>query len=84
MRKAMRRIIFLCLVALAAALQPGCSGTLFFRPAKPPVIVEVKSAPPHSNAQWVEGHYRWDGHQDNWVWAPGHWKNGHEKHHNKG
>jgi phosphate-selective porin len=46
------------------------------------MIVEERSAPPQENAQWVKGDYRWDGRQKNWVWAPGHWKNGHQKHNN--
>lgn len=82
MRKAMTKIVWLCLVAVAATLQPGCSGTLFFRPARPAMIVEARSAPPQQNARWVNGDYRWDSRQKNWVWAPGHWKNGHQKHNN--
>ena len=84
MRKAMIKVVWLCLVALAATMQPGCSGTLFFRPARPPIIVELRSSPPHANAKWVNGRYKWDRHRKDWVWAPGYWKNGNQKHHNKG
>jgi hypothetical protein len=40
----------------------------------PPLIQEVRSAPPGPGYAWVPGHWTWG--RDQWVWQSGHWYQG--------
>ena len=37
----------------------------------PPLIQEVRSAPPGAGYGWVQGHWVWQNNQ--WIWQTGHW-----------
>jgi hypothetical protein len=58
------------------------------REAPPPVQVEVRPEPPHTECIWIEGHWvrtrsGWEWEAGYWVrrphaaavWVPGHWRN---------
>jgi hypothetical protein len=41
-------------------------------PAPPPLIVEVRPAPPRYAVVWVPGHWRWNGYRH--IWIRGHYR----------
>ncbi|WP_233174796.1 MULTISPECIES: hypothetical protein [Delftia] len=42
-------------------------------PPMPPVIVEVRPAPPSPVHYWVPGHWVWRADINNWFWVKGQW-----------
>jgi len=80
-RRALRVAMLIGVGALALAAT-GCATRVYARPAygavvysapppRPATVVVARPAAPYAGAQWVEGHYQWNGAQ--YVWVDGYW-----------
>jgi len=65
------RILSLAMM-LAVASVLGCEGAAYVETEPPPLQVEVRSDPPGPEALWIDGYWRWGGHQ--FFWIAGHWE----------
>jgi len=68
----MRKIlIFTCVLLVASVLFWRCAATIYVPVPPPELRVEVKPAPPHPQAVWIDGYWKWS--HGSHVWVPGHW-----------
>ena len=68
----MRKIlIFACVLLVASVFLWRCAATVYVPEAPPELKVEVKIAPPHPHAVWVDGYWKWS--HGRYAWVPGHW-----------
>ena len=49
----------------------GCSPPAVVTVRPPEPRIEVYGTPPHAEAVWISGNWRYKG--EEWVWIPGHW-----------
>ncbi len=68
----MKKSVFLIftVVVLTLSMLSGCVYEV--RTPPPPRRVDVRPAPPFTQAVWIEGH--WQYRHRNWKWIPGYWK----------
>ncbi len=64
----------LATVALVLLGLMTASCAVYTRPAPPPARVEVRGGPPCPGANWVKGHWKWEGRRIGYRWVPGHWR----------
>ncbi len=68
------RMKTLILAFALAAMSAGCT-TVTYVPKDPPAAKnEVRPTKPGPKYVWVDGHWKWNGH--NHVWVKGHWVKG--------
>lgn len=50
------------------------------RPARPAKVL-AKPAKAKRGHTWIAGHWKWDNHQNQYVWVTGHWTKSRRGHH---
>jgi hypothetical protein len=67
-----RLLLLLLVVSIGFTLVFGCAATLYAPDAPPELRVEIRPEPPHPNAIWIDGHWRW--YNRHYDWVPGYWE----------
>ena len=61
------------LVTVLLGIVCGCAEYAALVPLPSGRLTEVRSAPPGTDYHWVDGHYRWEMGQDDYLWVRAHW-----------
>lgn len=64
--------LFGMMLLLSGFLMTSCA--VYTRPAPPPSRAELRGSRPCAKADWVSGHWRWEGKRIGYRWVPGHWR----------
>jgi hypothetical protein len=75
----MKKLVLIPLLLLSFAFASQAQVIVKIKPVAPKVVI-VKPAAPSSRHIWIDGHWKWDKIQKQYVWVEGYWikqKRGH-------